>query len=157
MFRQHPRRAFFEKIENLAGNRQKLSLVRITTSYLNEFFDFFLPYQNVLLCRHFLPRTARCRKPLQRPPLTIKKNRLIGNGPFYNRVLWQLAQFKTTLVSVDLRTTSFFKKSKKSKKIKNFRTVVSSSKIPLSHLLFGQFYWTSLHGLCCCFKRPLNV
>ena len=33
MFRQHPRRAFFEKIENLAGIRQKLSLVRITTSW----------------------------------------------------------------------------------------------------------------------------
>ena len=32
MFRQHPLGAFFEKIENLAGNRQKLSLVRITTS-----------------------------------------------------------------------------------------------------------------------------
>ena len=36
MFRQHPRRAFFEKIENLAGIRQKLSLVRITTSFTQK-------------------------------------------------------------------------------------------------------------------------
>ena len=48
-----------------------------------------------------------------------KKKQVIGNDPFYNRVLLQLSQCKT-LVSVDLRTTSFFKKSKKSKKNQKF-------------------------------------
>ena len=36
MFRQHPLGEFFEKIENLAGNRQKLSLVRIPGNYPRE-------------------------------------------------------------------------------------------------------------------------